>query len=391
MNTKQHSAVDIISASIINCMKPLLYVEYCYGLFRYRLGERSSDAIDLRMKLISIAITSTWIITFFCVVFHDQIVFTNVVMVADYLISFLITVGYAFSTIILVLWQTQYNKKVIEMFACIDISLHASIDQNVYKMSFRQCKILFTIYILFCLICIAIYAYFSSNDNRIEYLLFSLIYFERKIELCVFCLFLYMLKQRLLLIKNYLNKLTDVGMLRHNKVKKLDVDFIGQICNENYRLRDLTSVYCKVGKTCMLINKIYNNLIIMTLATAFIFIIVISWTILYSHKFNNNFIVSLSMLFYLGTEFISIIFMTYYCENITIVRNKLICILYKMNRGDLPINMRKQVNVFVKITNVWRLSINVSNMLDVNLSLVLKFVSICTSYLIVIIQINRLI
>nr|WCC57833.1 gustatory receptor 23.1 [Papilio machaon] len=392
MIIKQHSAVDKISDSIVNCMKPLLYVEYCFGLFRYRLNKRASDSIDLRMKIISVAITAIWIIAFFCVFPHDLP--ANAIVLASYLVSLLIMAAYASSMLILVLWQTQYNRKLIEMFVSIDISLHASIDQKLYKMSFRQCKILFTIYLIFCSICIAIFVYSSKNGISIAYLLFNFIYFERKIELCVFCQFLYMLKQRLLLIKNYLSKFTDdpnYEMIRQNDVKRLNIDFIGKISNTNNRLRDLARVYCKVGKTFILINKMYNYIIMMTLATAFSYILVISWTILYSHKFNDNFIRSLYLFFYLFTEFVSIILLTYYCENIIIERNKLRKILYKMNNIDLPINMRKQVNIFEKITNIWHLSINVFGMLEVNQSLILKFVSICTSYLIVIIQINRLI
>nr|WCC57834.1 gustatory receptor 23.2 [Papilio machaon] len=394
MIIKQHSAVDEISDSIVNCMKPLLYVEYCFGLFRYRLNKRASDSIDFRMKIISVAITAIWIIAFFCVFPHDRIVPANAIVLASYLVSLLIMAAYASSTLILVFWQTQYNRKLIEMFVSIDISLHASIDRNVYKMSFRQCKILFTLYLTLCIMCMAIFVYSSNNGISISYLLFPLIFFERKIELFVFCQFLYMLKQRLLLIKNYLSKFTDdpnYEKFGQNNVKRLKIDFIGKICNTNNRLRDLTRVYCKVGKTFILINKIYNYIIIITLATAFIFILVTSWTILYSHKINDYFIRSLTLLFYLFTEFVSIILITYYCENMIIERNKLRSILYKMNHIDLPINMSKQVNVFVKITNIWHLSINVFGMLEVNLNLILKFVSICTSYLIVIIQINRLI
>nr|WCC57889.1 gustatory receptor 23 [Papilio memnon] len=393
MIVKQHSAVDTISACIVNCMKPLLYVENCFGIFRYRLGERSSDAIGMRMKILSVAITAAWTIPYICVVTNGHM-FINAVVIADYMISLLIGAAYVTSTLILVLWQTQNNRKVIEMFADIDITLHANIDQTFYKMSSRHCKILFTLYLLFCAIGIANIPNFSTYKLKLVYLIFTLIYFERKIELCVFCQFLYMLKQRLLLIKNYLSKCTDLnhGMFRTNKVKKLDFDFIGNISSSNFKVRDLAIIYCKVGKVFMLINKIYSYLIVITLVTAFFFILVNSWAILYSHKINYYFVVSLSLLFYLFAEFLSIILISYYCEEITVVREKIKSMLHGiLCHADLPIQMSKQVNIFVRLTNIWHLSFNVIDMLDVDLSLILKFVSICTSYLIVIIQINRLI
>lgn len=394
MNVNQPSAVDIISNCIVNCMKPLLFVEYCYGIFRYRLDKRSSDAINLRMKIISIVISSVWITSFVYGLSHAKITFSNTVVIAYYLVSFLIVIAYASSTIMLVLWQSQNNRKVIEIFAGIDISLHVNIDQKIYNMFSRQCKILFTMYMSYCVICIAMYSYFSTYDNRITYLFFLFIHFERKIELYVFCLFLYMIKQRVLLINNYLSKITgDQGnvLFRQHNVNQLDIVFIGNISNTNYKVRHLASAYCKVGKVTILINKIYNSLILMTLVTAFIFIIIALWTILYSFKVNYV-ISSLSMLFYTFSELFSVIFISYYCESITVVNGNLKNTLYRiLNRTDLPIFMKKQVNVFVKLTKVWRLTINVFDMFDVSSILVLHFISICTSYLIVLIQIYRLI
>nr|WCC57950.1 gustatory receptor 23.2 [Papilio polytes] len=396
MSVNQRSAVDIIGNRIVNCMKPLLYVEYCFGIFRYRLDERSSEVINLRMKIICVAIASAWIAIFCCSMPFINVTFNNMVALADYWMSYLIVITYACSVLMLVLWQSQDNRKVIEIFAVIDISLHANIDQKVYNLLSRQCKILFTAHITFCIICIVIYSYFCMYDNKIAYLFFSLIYFERKIEICVFCLFLYMLKQRILLINNYLSKFSgdqDNVLLRQGKVKRLEIDFIGKISNTNNKVRDLASVYCKIGKVCLLINKIYNSLIFMTIVTTFIFIIVLSWSILYSYKVNDDdLIFSLSMSFYVFSDLFSIMFISYYSESISLVNDKLKNMLNRiLTHNDLPIFMMRQVNVFVKLIRVWDLKINVFDMIDVNIILVLKFISMCTSYLIVLIQINRLI
>ncbi|XP_013138061.1 PREDICTED: uncharacterized protein LOC106102981, partial [Papilio polytes] len=169
-----------------------------------------------------------WITSFVYSLSHAKITFSNTVVIAYYLVSFLIVIAYASSTIMLVLWQSQNNRKVIEIFAGIDISLH------------------------------------------------------RKIELYVFSIFLYMIKQRILLINNYLSKITgdqDNVLFRRHNVNQLDIDFIGNISNTNYKVRHLASAYCKVGKVTILINKIYNSLMLMTLVTAFIFIIIALWTI----------------------------------------------------------------------------------------------------------------
>ncbi|XP_013173133.1 PREDICTED: uncharacterized protein LOC106121851, partial [Papilio xuthus] len=168
---------------------------------------------------------------------------------------------------------------------------------------------------------------------------------------------------------------------------------IGHISSTNYKIRDLAHVYTKIGKIFMLINEIFNYYIMTTLATAFITIIIVVWSLLNEYKFYKTYIIeSIPTVFYIFLELSSIILLSCYCENIIAARNELNKLLLNITtQENLPLQMIYQSNMFVKLTEIWHLSINGFHMFDINLQLILKFISICTSYLIVVIQVYRLI
>nr|WCC58009.1 gustatory receptor 24 [Papilio xuthus] len=396
MKIQRNSTIDSVSNCFIQCMRYLLLIEYVYGIFRCRLSGRSTDAIDLRMKFISVAVTSIWLTIYFLGIMpYLGEIFKDVISTLQ-CISWIITgVQYAGTIILLVFWQSEKNRNVIEMFAGIDISLHAGMNQNFYSMSLYECKKLLTIYLLFCVLLIAIFIYFIIKSHLVGNIALLIVYFENKIEIIVFCQFLSMIKQRLFLINDYLNKIT---LNRTHRIfvqkseRNVDVNFIGHISNDNFKIRDLVFLYCKIGKLYNLINNIFNYLMFSTLANAFYIIIINTWISLYYSKLSHNFLVSLPMLFSILFELLFVNIIVYYCENIIAARNEITNSLHEItNNKNLPVSMRKQAEVFLDLIKVWPMSLYVFNMFDVNFKLVLKFISICTTYVIVVIQINDLI
>nr|WCC57892.1 gustatory receptor 25.1 [Papilio memnon] len=395
MATKKLTIIDKTSAYIVDNMKPMLYIEYFYGIFRSRLSGRSSDTINLRMKMLGASITITWVTIFYFAVGYSIENFKQLIQIMNNVCFMLLGFTYASSAIGFVLFHTQKYQKAIEILAGVDIALFANIDRKVYEMSFRQCKKLITLYIMLFIASLAVSANLTKGFRRIVFLLFTFIYCQQKIEILVFCQFLYMLKQRLLIIKNYLSKIkfdTNRDMFMKNTRSQFDFNFIGHISNTNYKIRDLACAYSKIGKVFMLINEIYNYFILSTLAIAFTIIILAVWSNLIDQKLSNQYFWPFSTMFYVFVELFSIILLSYYCQNIIAARNGLNNLLFRITRREnLPLSMRYQANVFVELTQIWHLSINVFHMFDVNLQLILKFISICTSALILVIQINRLI
>nr|WCC57891.1 gustatory receptor 24.2 [Papilio memnon] len=396
MKIKQQSAVDSVSACIVQCMRSLLCIEYIYGVFRCRLSGRSSEGIGLRMKITSVAVTSIWltifslgVITYMGNIFNDG---TALIECMSWLLS---GAQYTITIILSIFWQTKKNQRVIELFAGIDIGLHAGINKNFYSMSLFQCKKLLFTYVVFCFILIVICIYYYIYNQVIGNIAFLFIYAETKIEIIVFCQFLFMIKQRLFLIRDYLSKITFDGKRRmyvQNSETYVDVNFIGHISSNNFRIRDLISLYCKIGKLCNIINDIFDCLMLTTLASAFLIILSNIYISLLYVKLNHNLLVSLPILFSILFELFFVILFAYYCGNVTVARNEVKYSLHEITKNnDLPLSMRTQAEVFLDLIKVWPMSFYVFEMFEVDFKLVLKFISISTTYVIVVIQISHLI
>nr|WCC57890.1 gustatory receptor 24.1 [Papilio memnon] len=395
MKIKQHATIDSVSTRIVQGMRSLLCIEYFYGIFRCRLRSRSSEAIDLRMKFISVAVASVWLTFFFSSVIPCLVeMFKDVDSAIEHMGWIVTAFQYAGTVILLVFWQAQKNQKVIELFAKIDMSLHVGVNQNFYKASLFQCKKLLLIYVFFCVTLIAAYIYYFTQNIIIGNVTYLIVYAERKIEIMVYCQFLFMIKQRLFLIRDYLSK---IRFNRHNTMfvqnsePNVDVNFIGHISTNNFRIRDLVSLYCKIGKLCNTINDVFNYLMLMTLSIAFFVILSNVWVSLYYSKFSQDILVSVPLLLSILTELFFVILFAYNCGNITIARNELKYSLYEITKNnDLPSSMRTQAEVFLDLIKVWPMSIYVFNMFEMNLKLVLKFISIASTYVILVVQINHL-
>ncbi|XP_068617310.1 uncharacterized protein [Battus philenor] len=407
MKTK-NNVVAQISNRIVNSMKPSLFVEYCYGIFRYRINGQSLKPIDLRMKIIAFIITSLWISIAYivCVIpkvkilFGDRVVLVNVVYALPWVV---IGFHYAGTNFAMMIFHTENNKKLLEIFAKIDISLQANVNDQFYKTSRFECKKLIIIYIFFCVAMVTL-NYFYKVEIDITDLLFMLIYFERKIELVVFFEIMFFLRQRLLLIRNYFIKFlsdrnhqisyTSKTIMKNVKLDK-HVNFIGRLYDGNNKILDLATAYNNLGEAYALINNIYNMLIIMTIVSAFIFILAVFWTSLNFLKIKRNVQIVrmlLKAVVWSIAELCSIVIISYYCAKVLEAKKEIQSVLNNLLiHGNLPKNIRQQAKVFVELTEIWPMTFYVSNMFQVNKKLVLKFISICTSYLIVVIQFNDLI
>nr|WCC57952.1 gustatory receptor 24.2 [Papilio polytes] len=395
MKIRQQTAMDSVSGCLVQSMRSLLCVEYFYGIFRCRLSSRSSEAIDLRMKFISVAVASVWLtICFSSVIPNLGKLFKDAESTIEHMGWILNVLQYAGTIILLVFWQSQKNQKVIELFSSIDMSLHVGVHQNFYIASLFHCKKLLLIYVLFCLALVGIYIYYVIYHGIVGNIAFLIVYAEMKIEIIVFCQFLFMIRQRLFLIRDYLSKISfDRQYRMFMQISEPDVDFnfIGHISTNNFRIRDLASLYCKIGKLCNLINDIFNYLMLVTLAIAFFVILSNVWVSLYYSRLIHNFLVSVTLLLSNLFEFLFVILLAYHCGNVTVARNELKYSLYEISKkNDSPLFMRTQAEMFLDLIKVWPMSIYVLNMFPVDLKLVLKFISISTTYVIIVVQINHL-
>nr|WCC57738.1 gustatory receptor 27.2 [Papilio dardanus] len=389
-----------ISKKIINCIKPSLLIEYFYGIIRYRINGSALSPMDTRMKILSIIVTTVWICTllFVCIVPNVNFILKNKITMGKVMREstwFISTLQYAVSNIMLIFWHSENNVKILETFAKIDIILHADMNRNFYKTSQKECNKLIFGFLIFCSFLIAtIYV----NEEQFDYLyIFNLfLYFEMKIEIVVLWEFLHLLKYRLSLIKNYFEKfMTNQNKLQNTLRKNVElegiINYIGTASVTNNTISILANVYKDAGDACNTINNIFNFFITSAIISTFVSIISFFWASLKFLKIKGVetttvFMVIVSTL----AELISVFPICCYCEKILEVKDEIIVILNKIVIDEnIPKIMRDHAKVFLEITDIWPMTIHAYNMFQINKNLILKFVSICTSYLIVVIQFDE--
>nr|WCC57895.1 gustatory receptor 27 [Papilio memnon] len=401
-NLKHKMNLEEISKKIVNCIKPSLIVEYCYGIFRYRITGSTLSSIDRKMKIFGIIIT---------LIFIASVIFLGIVPKMIFIIQNKINMGkfmrelpwvvcsihYAVYNL-LILRQSENNLKILESLANIDINLHASMNRDYYQTSQKECKKLFTGFFLFCIL-MTTTVYVSEEEINFSFIPYLFLYFERKIGIVVLCEFLHLLRHRMLLINNYLKKFMAIQK-QHTSYKSLlkkemegNINFIGTVSVTNNKISDLANVYKNVGDVSNIINNVFNFFITTSIISTFVFIISFFWASLNYMKFTEVEKTALTMIKIVTWSFVelfSVYIISYYCEKNLEVKNEIVMILNKIVIDDkLPKRMKRQAKVFMEITDIWPMSIQAYNMFVINKNLILKFVGICTSYLIVVIQVDE--
>ncbi|CAK1581356.1 unnamed protein product [Parnassius mnemosyne] len=307
-----------------------------------------------------------------------------------------IAIQYLMTTLILVLFQNKTNKIIVEKFAEIDCALQTIINDDFYSKSRKDANKFTILYFVSCIL-LTVFAITLERDFPIQYLIYLVIYFERKIEVFMFCQIISMLRQRILVINSYFEhffknrRTAEKSDINNQAWAKGSIKFIGQVSLKKLKMQKLVNAYNKVGELCYSINSVSNVFLLMTFISAFIYIICTFWSSLYYLKSNKSFTSLLRVIVFSGAELVSISSISFYCESILVAKNILKAYLNKtINDYSLPKHTRMQAKTFLEITLVWPLHIFVFDMFPVNLKLILDFISVCTSYLVIVVQISHL-
>ncbi|XP_063891698.1 uncharacterized protein LOC135117152 [Helicoverpa armigera] len=222
--------------------------------------------------------------------------------------------------------------------------------------------------------------------------------FSQRLTILTFCKYVDLLRRRLKIINNYLKAFTDecdgdtvtVFTLRSRTNKTTQtINFIGHASDNNTKIRDLARMYGMIGQACSMVNKIFNFQILTVLFNSFIFIITIMWIslVMYRNSSDNlGLYINVVLSFFCWICYL--LFITITCQRLVSLRNNTKILLNKIVMNyDLPTTMRDQAKAFMQLVEAYPLRIHVYDMFSIDISLMLKFISVATTYLIVVIQI----
>ncbi|XP_050675966.1 uncharacterized protein LOC126972907 [Leptidea sinapis] len=253
--------------------------------------------------------------------------------------------------------------------------------------------------------CFGIFKFSYTNQNltntskKLKFLSLALasyliiITFERHIEIFLFYTYMKCLIQRLSVINRFLQKICPNTSrmsiyLDVHRSKRITPDPMVQ--RQTIGLISISSAYDLIGETVRLVNEVYSLHIIMSLSCSFSYILTTIWLYIYYYSFRLIPNPILDFVCWCTTEIVFVGVLSYVCEEIESTRNDTKVLVNNIIMDySLPNKVRSEGKTLMELIDAWPLRVDVFGMFDVNIKLLLSFVSVSTSYLIVIIQISH--
>ncbi|XP_063621043.1 uncharacterized protein LOC134793399 [Cydia splendana] len=156
------------------------------------------------------------------------------------------------------------------------------------------------------------------------------------------------------------------------------------------KLHELSQVYDVIGETSRLINNLYNFQIFIALICTFVYVLVSIWVLLYSFKKEMVFADLILSIFWSGIKLFYLLALSLVCDGLLAVREDTKVLVNELVMDyELPPNARTQAKAFIQLIDARPLSFHIYDVFTVDITLMLKFISVSTTYLIIIIQISN--
>lgn len=394
MNNRKNENIE----SILYMLKPLIVIENWFGKFRYRMEKGQLTVLNRRMKIYGIFITIILIVPYYAT-FIDFLLkkqFTEigeVIDLVDELVIFIMVVQHIISMALFLVYSNN-NVLIIIGLAHIDSVLNKTNDKESCKKLRKRFQIQLLIFLTSYSI-INLLDNIKLDDFFMTKILTAIIDFERHFEVFAFCVFIEILNDKLgvvnINLKQYVrpnnrNMYVNVIIPKNNDIRKDLTNREG-----NSKLLFLGKAYTIISETNELINKVFQFHIFKCLLSTFIYVIIIIWTFLYYIRSSNAFDTMPRVFMLCVFEILSISAMSFVCELMLLKcrRTKILINDIIMNY-DLPVELRIEAKLLMDLTEVRPLKIFAYDMFAIDIKLVLKFVSVSTTYLIVIVQLSHL-
>lgn len=379
---------------IIGIIRPIMRVEKCFAVHRFRIVGEELRPAGLKMKTIGVIFTAIYAITFFVSTdFPTSIGSIENYRVVDELPQLLLLIGYARLTNMTSFFLSDVNIRIFTSLARIDKILRLQTDGCYYAKSRKNTvKLVVSVFLYNCVFSIVEFAtYFQPKDVfRMKHTLVWTCGLLHDLEIIMFCKLLFIVKDRLELINHHFNKI-----IRENYKKKTKIFVVSEenqlLFIRRIKQDDLATAYKAIGETCQSINTVFNSHIFMIILFAFSYMLLTICITIHNWKTTQDVSGTLMKLLILSANsMFSITTVTFSCDALLSSRKQTCKILneivmdYRQSQ-----DVRNRAKSFLELVNAWPLRNYVYNMFSVDLTLLINYVRVATTYLIIIIQISH--
>lgn len=380
-----------VQGNVIKTLRLVLFLEYILGIFRFRIKNETLQPVDGKLKSAGIFIVATFSCSFLYIILSASPAVSEddfATVVYNHSSLYFIVINYIFTFIINSCTQSGSTVKIFSNFGDLDSMLYLATKYGFYENSMMYVNIMF---MLICLINILIIAFFYTT-NTIDIIgtaITLLVYHFQDNGTLFLCVMIFMLRYRLTTINYHIKDIIVQGqtMSNVNTIARFNTERFLQR-NRVLKLHDLSLAYQMVGETCDIINKLFNFHILILLASAFMNIIYSLWFFLW-YSFCNK-VIELDILITIGwacMKVVHVTVLTIICESLLRTRISTLELVNElvMDYGRAA-GARAQAKAFLRLVNAWPLRVAVYDLINVDLSLLFKFVNAATTYFIVLIQ-----
>lgn len=264
--------------NIVYILKPLYFVQRCFGITAFRMVDGEIRPIDWKTKILgSLSLLAYCVLLFYsCAIFILSIPSKNstIGVISFFLPNFITFFEYLISAITILFSTDTVNMFFITFFAELDTLFSLKKICDFYEKSHAETiKYLIGFFVMISINTTVFFITSENNSDLMPILLIPIEYFQ-KFQILVFCRVVLMLRTRLMLINDYITTfiqnqdINHVNMFaiqnRKGNIKR-NFDFIGRVSNSNTKIRDLATMYDLIGKICQKVNQAWNFQIFMTL------------------------------------------------------------------------------------------------------------------------------
>ncbi|XP_052740877.1 uncharacterized protein LOC128198621 [Bicyclus anynana] len=381
---------------ILGALNPLLKVENMLGFFRFQVVNGQLKTSSRKMKLYALFVICVVIMTYY--VLYCSALSSKSINIFEGASALIKTLQYA----VLLVNVSCFNKNsivIIESFAIIDYELKAA-SKTVYKKTRQQ--VLISLSVLIGIYTIGL-MYECKNwcSENIYSTFFHLVTdITRHIQLFMFFIFVKLITMRVDILNEYLKQITDLksenqsDTYSNNQLPHSVVNFnkyFGGPLNKNKReIISLAKAFDALGETTNNINELFNYQIFNALICTFGYSILLSWIAVQYYYYTHNIDTILALMSQCLSELFFIALVCYVCEGMYLKRNTTRVSVNKLIMDyDLPREKRIQAKAFFDLIEVWPMQIHAYDMISIDIKLMLKLISVSTTYLIVVIQMSK--
>ncbi|XP_026743836.1 uncharacterized protein LOC113505372 [Trichoplusia ni] len=387
---------------VVHTIKPLTAMEYLCGIFKFKLVNGEILSPNKIMKMVALLFIFVYYATFLIslkapAMKNDT---DNMLRLINAVPSMVTLIHYLVSVIKASFASNLKYQNIITTLAELD----QMILSNNFGDYYGKLRSTTNKYVICLIITHIIHATIFMKTQTV-YLMEMCnchLYLFQKTELLGFCTLIAMVRSRLLVLNKYLSSFVQEQEKKNVKVFTVTericatqdkLNFIGRPSEKNYKIRDLSTIYDTIGQVCDLVNDVFNFKLFFTVLSLFMYVIVTIWISLYYYRssdYDSNNMINVALCS--TSTILTLACISFACEQLLLERKKSKILINKviMNYG-LPKTMRVQAKAFMELVESWSLRIFIYDMFSVDITLMLKFISVSTTFLIVLIQIANLI